>query len=252
MVAIDHPAGPFGGRWRPVLLVARLITVVVGAVSAAAAFLVWPFSSTPDQPGDGDWKTLFVVYEGFTHVLLEASLWLTAGLAMVIGGILYRRRSNLTREQGDERNAGPTVLIAFGILWLSFCVLGFGLALGLGLRLLIVYGSGEAEITEGVVRVLHEQPAGGGTEGDILEINGVQVEVDRLLLSPAYGRTIVFGGVLREGVYARVYHWQGRIVRIDVPTTPPKGTTPPPPTTPPQVPPFLPMPESLDTGTPHR
>lgn len=71
-------------------------------------------------------------------------------------------------------------------------------------------------VIEGIVRVEYEQPESGHAKGDIIKINDRQLEVDHFVMTRAYKKTIAHGGVLKEGVYARLYVYDGLILRVDV------------------------------------
>ncbi|HQX17039.1 MAG TPA: hypothetical protein PLA27_11500 [Anaerolineales bacterium] len=86
------------------------------------------------------------------------------------------------------------------------------------------YRNREYKIVEGYVEVLHKEPEGGHDTGDVIRINGVEFELSCFHNTFGYNKTIVFGGVLNEGVFATVYYYQpdglsGRdvvIMRIDM------------------------------------
>jgi hypothetical protein len=70
------------------------------------------------------------------------------------------------------------------------------------------YNNRKYMITEGVVHVLHLEPEGGHDAGDIIQINGVEFEFSCFHNTFGYNKTIVFGGVLTEGTFARVFYYQ--------------------------------------------
>jgi hypothetical protein len=72
------------------------------------------------------------------------------------------------------------------------------------------------EVVEGPVQVLHQQPASGHTKGDVIRVNGKEFEVNYFYATPAYHKTIVHNGVLNAGTYARVYYYDGEILRVDI------------------------------------
>jgi hypothetical protein len=74
---------------------------------------------------------------------------------------------------------------------------------------------GPAQISEGCVQVLHEQPSGGHSSGDLIVVGGAQFEIDYFDSGPGYGKTISHGGVLRAGAAVRIHHYDNIIVRID-------------------------------------
>lgn len=79
------------------------------------------------------------------------------------------------------------------------------------------YREGNYRVSEGRVTVLRKQPWGGHAAGDLIRINdGTELEVDYFSGRIGYQDTIAHGGVLREGVHARVYHHAGVILRVDV------------------------------------
>jgi hypothetical protein len=71
-------------------------------------------------------------------------------------------------------------------------------------------------MVEGQVQVLHEQLVTGHTKGDVIAVNGKQFEVNYFYLTPAYRQTIAHGGALRAGVYARLYYYDGEVLRLEV------------------------------------
>ena len=90
--------------------------------------------------------------------------------------------------------------------------------------LLDVYQNQKYEVAEGTVRVLHLEPDGGHAAGDIIKIGDVEFEFSCYHHTFGYSKTIVFGGILTEGIFARVYYYQtsdfssrGKIIlRIDL------------------------------------
>ena len=82
--------------------------------------------------------------------------------------------------------------------------------------LLDAYRDKRYEVVEGQVHVLHRQPKTGHTKGDIVEVNGKQFEVNYFYATPAYNKTLARGGVLGDGVYARIYYFNGEILRVEV------------------------------------
>ena len=91
-------------------------------------------------------------------------------------------------------------------------------------KLINVYQNREYKIVEGPVKVLHIEPEEGHNAGDIVQIGRVEFEFSCYHDTFAYNKTIVFGGVLTEGTFARVFYYQtedsssrGRmILRIDL------------------------------------
>lgn len=83
-------------------------------------------------------------------------------------------------------------------------------------NLVKLYENKSYKVVEGVVSVIHEQPKSGHDKGDIITINGKEFEINYFVMTHAYSQTIAHGGVLKEGVYAKVFYYDDRILRIDV------------------------------------
>ena len=93
-----------------------------------------------------------------------------------------------------------------------------------GQRILALYTDGQCQMTEGVTHVLARQRPEGHSI-DRIEIGGVPLEVSHYELGPQYRDSIVFGGVLNEGIDARVWYCpqlastgSPPIVRVDIKT----------------------------------
>jgi hypothetical protein len=69
---------------------------------------------------------------------------------------------------------------------------------------------------EGTVQVSHSQPYQGHTSGDKITIDGQSFVIDYFYATPGYKETIAHGGVLRNGVYARIHHCDGVIIKVEV------------------------------------
>ena len=127
----------------------------------------------------------------------------------------------------------PVFFIVFSVL--LFMLLGITGAEDDFDRMKDVYGNGGYEIVEGEVHVSHEQPKGGHAKGDVVIIDGKSYEIGYFDSKAGYKQTIAHGGCLKEGVYAKLYVYGDRILRIDakgdevgagsVPTEPKIGFT---------------------------
>lgn len=76
--------------------------------------------------------------------------------------------------------------------------------------------SGKTKTVEGKVHVLREQPEGGDAPGDKVEIGGKTFELNYFHDAPGYNVTISHGGDLREGVFVRIHHYRGYILKIEM------------------------------------
>lgn len=79
------------------------------------------------------------------------------------------------------------------------------------------YNAGEYTTVEGVVEVLHEQPAGGHAPGDKIAIGGQELVIDAYQIAPGYKTTLAKGGVHKDGARLKMKVIEGRIVHICAP-----------------------------------
>ena len=166
---------------------------------------------------EGGYRTVFVVFDGFWRVVGRALLFIAIGVGTLIGSLIWLRRQ---RQQAapvePKKKWGPRFLFVWSILWLGGCGTAFALNIAGSYELVRAYRDGQAQVAEGAVRVLREQPEGGHAKGDLVEIDGTELVVNYFRVTPSYKQTIAHGGVLREGVHARVWHFDGKILRIDL------------------------------------
>ncbi len=123
-----------------------------------------------------------------------------------------------------RKESGAKVGIFLATLWLAIwsCELIAFKQAALGQdqyykQLLQIYNSQQYEVAEGNVHVI--QRAVVREHGDIINVGGVEFEIGRYSFpygSYAYRDTITENGVLREGVYARIYYVDEAIIRIDI------------------------------------
>ncbi|MBI5725383.1 MAG: hypothetical protein HZA50_15610 [Planctomycetes bacterium] len=185
---------------------------------------------------DSGYRTVFVIYEGFLMRLLWAMLLIGIGLAALIGSVAWIRSLKLPRWWSRKEAGKPSFLLLWSILFFGCSVVGFSVNLWEAYQYVDAYRSGRAGIIEGEVHVLHEQPASGHSDPDIIEIGGVRLTVNAFGRVPVYKETIASGGALREGVHARVYYYSEKILRVDIQTNQPnnmpastsRNTSPPP------------------------
>jgi hypothetical protein len=83
-------------------------------------------------------------------------------------------------------------------------------------NLLSIYQDGRSQVTEGVVHVIHQQPAAGHSAGDKISLGGQIFEIDYFHRAPGYNQTVEHGGALKEGVPARLHHDNGVILKVEV------------------------------------
>ena len=76
--------------------------------------------------------------------------------------------------------------------------------------------SGQYEIAEGMVHTFATQPYDGHSPGDFIKVSDKTFVINYFQDTEAYNVTISRGGYLRDGVYARVYYFENKILRIDL------------------------------------
>jgi len=159
-----------------------------------------------------DFVTVFEIARGSNGVFAGEVFRLLVGIAALIGGVtalIFKWTNN-----GPKRWFGPVFVIGWSLLWLYLH--NFPYVFGHINSLVRAYRDGQYQIVEGPVHVLHEQPATGHTKGDVITVNGKQFEVNYFYATPAYRNTLAHQGVLGGGVYARLYYYNGEILRVDI------------------------------------
>lgn len=162
-----------------------------------------------------DLVTVFEITSWSNGIRADALFDFAVGVGSLSFGIFLLVRARRARELSK---AWPMALFIIG--WSLFWLVG-GLPLWkiatVGIRELVqVHENGQDEVTEGPVHVSFQQPAWGHTSGDKITVGGKPFEVNYYLVTPGYRRTISHGGALREGVFARLRHFRGVILKVEV------------------------------------
>ena len=160
-----------------------------------------------------EFVTVFEITRNSNGIFGDEVFRLLIGVAAFFGSLRLLVR-NWRRRDGAKDYIGPAFVLIWSLFWLYLHLLPnvFGHINGL----LDAYRDKRYEVVEGPVQVLHRQPSTGHTKGDIVEVNGKQFEVNYFYATPAYRNTLAHGGVLGAGVYARIYYYNGEILRIDI------------------------------------
>ena len=159
-----------------------------------------------------DFVTVFEIARGSNGVFGGEVFRLLIGVTALIGGVT----ALIFNWKNQELKSwfGPLFVTSWGLLWLHLH--NFPYSFDHINNLVRAYRHGQYQVVEGQVQVLHEQPATGHTKGDIITVNGKQFEVNYFYATPAYRNTLAHGGVLQSGVYARLYYYNGEILRVDI------------------------------------
>jgi len=160
-----------------------------------------------------DFVTVFEITRNSNGIFAGAVFRLLIGVAALIGAVRVLVR-NRRRESSRRDYIGPIFLLVWSLFWIYLH--NFPHVFGHIDRLMSAYRQKQYQIVEGPVQILHQQPATGHSKGDIVAVNGQQFEVNYFYATPAYHNTLAHGGVLGAGVYARIYYYNGEIVRIDI------------------------------------
>jgi hypothetical protein len=185
---------------------------IVGIVVLLRGRMLVPYVT--DQ-GNG-YTTCFTVYDGYWRIVAWALLALAAPTVVLVVGITWIRRQKFPKWWNQKKAGKPAFLLVWSILTLAAAGFGFGYRIWQNTGLLRAYRSGNAQVVEGTVHVIHQQPATGHDIGDIVEVGGVQLEIDYYTASTAYSQTVAHGGVLTEGTWARLWYSGKDILRVDV------------------------------------
>jgi len=160
-----------------------------------------------------DFVTVFEITRNSNGVFGGAVFRLLIGVAALIGALRVLVR-NRRRESSRRDYIGPIFVLVWSLFWIYLH--NFPHVFGHINRLVNAYQQKQYEIVEGPVQVLHQQPKTGHSKGDIVEVNGKQFEVNYFLATPAYHKALAHGGALGVGTYARIYYYDGEILRIDI------------------------------------
>jgi len=160
-----------------------------------------------------DFTTVFEITRNSNGAFGDEVFRLLIGVVALFGslGLLVR---NWRRRDGAKDYIGPVFVLIWSLIWLYMHLLPN--VFGHIKKLVNAYHDKRYEIVEGPVQVLHQQPATGHTKGDVIRVNGKEFEVNYFYATPAYHNTIAHKGALNAGTYARIYYYNGEILRVDI------------------------------------
>jgi hypothetical protein len=146
-------------------------------------------------------------------ILIDALNYLAVSVALIIGGILgciFHKRI-LEEEPAYTKIILSCCMATLGIVWGALHTDIFDLALS--------DIDANTRTAEGVVQVSGMQAFSGHNPGDRITVGGQPFTVDYFHATPGYKQTIARGGALQNGVYARVHHCSGMILKVEVRTS---------------------------------
>ena len=160
-----------------------------------------------------DFVTVFEITRNSNGVFAGAVFRLLIGVVALIGALRVLVR-NRQRERSRRDYIGPIFVLVWSLFWIYLH--NFPHQFGHIDRLVNAYQQKQYQIVEGPVQVLHQQAYTGHGKGDVISVNGQQFEVNYFYATPAYRNTVAHKGALNTGTYARIYYYNGEILRVDI------------------------------------
>jgi hypothetical protein len=180
-----------------------------------------------------DFTTVFIFTDKSGRILGEARGELLPGIFFFIVAIALVLRAVTTKMIRSKGAVTGHLIMAvllayFSIGWLYNSYERLQRLTSEYNNLTQIYLEERYKIAEGVVRVLHTQPASGHDAGDIITVGGIEIEVNYFSNTFGYNQTIAHGGNLTDGVYAKIYYHKDEtrntqsitILRIDLKKAP--------------------------------
>jgi len=156
-----------------------------------------------------EFTTIFEYTAG--SIRADALYHIAVGAVLIIGGILaWIYREQIIEEEAPGRSASVLlgIMVTFGLGWWVAHINLFAFA--------ISDITANTQVTEGVVQVSGMQAYQGHNAGDKITVGGQPFEVNYFHAAPGYKQTIARGGALENGVYARLHHCNGMILKVEV------------------------------------
>ncbi len=106
----------------------------------------------------------------------------------------------------------PRVILGFAIFWTLTSFVG---TFGGYWSAVQIMRSDRAEVVEGVVTEFKPMPHSGHAMESFV-VNGVRFEYSDFVITAGFNNTASHGGPIREGLPVKIWHSDGRILRLDV------------------------------------
>lgn len=160
-----------------------------------------------------EFTTVFEITRNSNGIFGDEVFRLLIGVIALVGSLMLLVR-NVRRRERAKDYVWPICVLFWSVGWLYLHLLPN--TFGHTNKLLNAYKQKRYQIVEGPVQVLWQQPYHGHSKGDVIRVNGKEFEVNYFYATPAYHNTIAHKGVLNQGTYARLYYYEGEILRVDV------------------------------------
>ena len=160
-----------------------------------------------------EFTTVFEITRNSNGIFGDEVFRLLIGVVALVGSVTLLVR-NVRRRENAKDYIGPVFVLIWSLAWLSMHLLPN--VFGHINKLVSAYREERYEIVEGPVQVLWQQPYHGHSQGDRIRVNGKEFVVSYFYATPAYTKTIAHGGALTQGTYARIYYYDGEILRVDI------------------------------------
>lgn len=138
------------------------------------------------------------------------------GIFFIIVGLVQFKK-----QKDDEKTAlkevfGPYFAVFLGILSIIFPLRGSLDTIRYHRELINAFKNNQYKTVEGDVIVKHVQRFECHEGGDIIVVDGETFEVNFCSGKPGYNISISHGGVLDDGVHARIKHYDNQILSIEL------------------------------------
>lgn len=165
---------------------------------------------------------------GSFHTVFDASTcgfrywWFSAfGLIFVAIGLaipVLRGTGAFRKPPSFKEKWFPRLFVGFAIVWtlVSFIVTFVEYHTSVN-----ALKENEAQVVEGPVMNFHPMPFSGHANESFV-VNGVKFEYSDYGVTAGFNNSASHGGPIREGLVVRIWHFRGRILRLDIKEEPNK------------------------------
>ena len=145
-----------------------------------------------------------------------AEWWFPAfGLAMVILLVVilcYNQKLGKWRNSTRAHKRLQWLALGFPVVWTIWAIRGTYLEYR---KLSAIMNEGNVSMVSGRITNFDPMPTGGHRD-ESFRVNGERFSYSDYSVSPGFKKTAVHGGPLREGLFVRVTHINGVIVRLEI------------------------------------